>query len=254
MPLGLLGKKLGMTQIFNDKGMMIPVTLIQAGPCPVLLKREKAREGYDALQIGFDLKPDRLVLSPEKGLFNKTIAAMKPEDKDRLVAGRLAEKSGGKHDNADDVRKRFALGAMRFIREVRTDAAADYQVGQLLDVTLFKVGDRVDVIGASRGRGFAGVVKRHHSKPGPRSHGSMYHRRPGSMAGSSDPARVFKLKPLAGRMGGTKVTAQNLKVIQIDVEKNLLVLCGSVPGAPNGYVMIRPTVKHRRSPAKSYLK
>lgn len=255
MPLGLLGKKLGMSQIFDAAGTLVPVTMIQAGPCPILMKREIEREGYAAIQLGFDPKPDRLVLKPEKGLFAKLAELIKPEDRDRILATRLPRKADA-NDTAtllEEIRKRHAIGALRFIREIRLDAATSVEVGQVLDVSLFKEGDRIDIIGSSKGRGFAGVVKRHHSKPGPDGHGSMYHRRPGSMGGSSAPSRVFKLKPLAGRMGNTQVTAQNLKVVKIDPEKNLLFVRGSVPGAPNGYVLIRPTVKGRRSPAKTIL-
>lgn len=261
MPLGLLGKKLGMSQIFDEAGTLVPVTMIQAGPCPILMKRDVEREGYAAIQLGFDPKPDRLVIKPEKGLFAKVAERIKPEDRDRILAARLPRnaKADDAAETLEEIRKRYAIGALRFVREIRLDTADTtktaelIEIGQILDVSLFKPGDRIDVIGSSKGRGFAGVVKRHHSKPGPDGHGSMYHRRPGSMGGSSAPSRVYKLKPLAGRMGNTQVTALNLKVVKIDLEKNLLFVRGSIPGAPNGYVVIRPTVKGRRSPAKTIL-
>lgn len=255
MPLGLLGKKLGMSQIFDEAGNLIPVTLIQVGPCPVLIKRNVERDGYNAIQLGFDPKPDRLVNKPEAGLFEKVKDKIKPEDRDRILVASLgmngAENVG--EASLDAARKSHALVAMRFIREVRLDDVSAYEEGQILDVSVFKSGDRVDVIGTSIGRGYAGPLKRHGSRPGPATHGSMYHRRPGSMGGSSDPSRTFKLKPLAGRMGATRVTALDLRVVKSDPDRNLLFVRGSVPGAPNGYVMIRPTVKTRRRPAKTHL-
>jgi len=250
MPLGLLGKKLGMSQIFDESGMLIPVTLIQVGPCPVLIKRYAERDGYNAIQLGFDPKPDRLVKKPEAGLFEKFKDKIKPEDRDRLLTTTLNPAEDGA---LEDARKRYSLGAMRFIREVRLDDVSTYEEGQVLDVSVFKAGDRVDVVGTSKGRGFTGPIKRHGSKPGPSGHGSMYHRRPGSMGGSSDPSRTFKLKPLAGRMGAARITALNLRVVRTDPERNLLFVRGSVPGAPNGYVIIRQTVKNRRRPAKTHL-
>ncbi len=255
MPLGLLGKKLGMSQIFDESGMLIPVTLLQVGPCPVLMKRVGDRDGYSALQLGFDPKPDRLVKKPEAGLFEKVKEKMKPEDRDRVLAAGLGVGENGEEaqKSLDEARKRYSMCGLRFIREVRLDDASAYEIGQVIDVSVFKPGDRVDVVGTSKGRGYMGPVKRHHSKPGPASHGSMYHRRPGAMSGSSDPSRVYKLKPSAGHMGAGRVTALNLQGVRADPGRTLLVVRGSVPGAPNGYVVIRPTVKVRRRPAKTYL-
>ncbi len=255
MPLGLLGKKLGMSQIFDESGTLIPVTLVQVGPCPVLNKRELGRDGYSALQLGFDPKPDRLVNKPEAGLFAGIRDKIKPEDRDRLLNTAVAAPEQGEtaSDGLEQARKRYSLGALRIIRELRIDDASEYEVGQVLDVNLFKPGDRVDVIGTSKGRGFTGPIKRHGSTPGPNTHGSMYHRRPGSMSGSSDPSRVYKLKPLAGRMGAARVTALNLRVVKTDPERNLLFIRGSVPGAANGYVIVRQTVKARRRRAKTHL-
>lgn len=215
MLLGLLGKKLGMSQIFDEDGRLVPVTLIEAGPCPILQKKEKIKDGYDALQIGFDPKPKRLTNKPEMGRFNKS-----------------------------------NVSPVRFMREIRIQDVSKYEVGQVLDVEVFKKGEKVDVTGISKGRGFAGTVKRHHSSRGPESHGSMYHRRPGSMGGSSDPARVFKGKKLPGHMGNSRCTILNLQVVKTDKEKNLLVLKGSVPGHMNSYLLIRKSVKAQRERPK----
>ncbi len=215
MLLGLLGKKLGMSQIFDEDGRLVPVTLIEAGPCPILQKKEKSKDGYDALQIGFDPKPKRLTNKPEMGRFNKS-----------------------------------NVSPVRFMREIRIQDVSKYEVGQVLDVEVFKEGEKVDVTGISKGRGFAGTVKRHHSSRGPESHGSMYHRRPGSMGGSADPSRVFKGKALPGHMGNSRCTILNLKVVKTDKEKNLLVLKGSVPGHMNSYLLIRKSVKAQRERPK----
>jgi len=215
MLLGLLGKKLGMSQIFDEDGRLVPVTLIEAGPCPILQKKEKSKDGYDALQIGFDPKPKRLTNKPEMGRFNKS-----------------------------------NVSPVRFLREIRIQDVSKYEVGQVLDVEVFKKGEKVDVMGISKGRGFAGTVKRHHSSRGPESHGSMYHRGPGSMGGSSDPSRVFKGKALPGHMGNSRCTILNLQVVKTDKEKNLLVLKGSVPGHMNSYLLIRKSVKVQRERPK----
>ena len=215
MLLGLLGKKLGMSQIFDENGRLVPVTLIEAGPCPILQKKEKSKDGYDALQIGFDPKPKRLTNKPEMGRFNKS-----------------------------------NVSPIRFMREIRIQDVSKYEVGQVLDVEVFKEGEKVDVTGISKGRGFAGTIKRHHTSRGPESHGSMYHRGPGSMGGSSDPSRVFKGKALPGHMGNSRCTIQNLKVVKTDKEKNLLVLRGSVPGHMNSYLLIRKSVKVQRERPK----
>lgn len=216
MSLGLLGKKLGMSQVFDENGRLVPVTLIEAGPCPILQKKEKTKNGYAALQIGFDPKPKRLTNKPQMGRFTKS-----------------------------------GVSPVRFMREIRMQDVSKYEVGQVLNVEVFKKGEKVDVTGISRGRGFTGTVKRHHSKRGPESHGSMYHRRPGSMGGSSDPSRVFKGKLLPGHMGNSRCTILNLKVVKTDKEKNLLVLKGSVPGHMNSYLIIRKSVKAQRERPKA---
>lgn len=204
MALGLLGKKIGMTQIFDENGALIPVTLVLAGPCPVVQKRVMDKDGYEAVQIGFDEKPEARANRPENGHFAK--AGAKP---------------------------------CRLLREFRGAETQELEVGQTLDIGLFGDGEHIDVIGTSKGRGFAGNLKRHNASPGPNSHGSMYHRRPGSMGGSSYPSRVFKGKKLPGHYGNSRITARNLEIVRRDAEKNLLFVRGSIPGANNSYVMLR---------------
>lgn len=193
-----------MSQIFDKDGILVPVTLVEAGPCPVLQKKDKDKNGYSALQLGFDKKPDRKLKRPEAGLF-----------------------------------KKVNTSPLRIIREFRVEDASHFEIGQLLAVDIFQEGERVDVTGITKGRGFTGVVKRHHTSRGPETHGSKYHRRVGSMSASSDPSRVFKGKPMPGQLGNQRCTMSNLKVIGLQKEKNLLLIKGSIPGANNGYVMIR---------------
>ena len=204
MPLGLLGRKLGMTQLFDEKGTIIPVTLIEAGPCPVIQKRTADSDGYDAVQIGFDPKPERSTNKPMMGHFQKA-----------------------------------GVAPVRFVRELRGEETAKLNVGESLNVELFEAGEKVTVIGTSKGRGFAGSIKRHGTHPGPKSHGSMYHRRPGSMGASSDPSRVYPGKKNSGQYGCERVTVKNLKVIKTDTERNIIIVKGSIPGANGTYVMVR---------------
>lgn len=203
MPLGLLGRKLGMTQLFDEKGAIVPVTVIEAGPCPVIMKRTTQDDGYDAVQIGFDAIPERKVTKPMLGHFKKANVA-----------------------------------PHRFVREFRGEEATKLEVGATLDVGLFAAGEKVDVVGTTKGRGFQGPHKRSGNKPGPETHGSMYHNRPGSMGGSSDPSRSWKGKAAAGHMGDLRVTTKNLKVVRTDAGKNLILVRGSVPGANGGLVLI----------------
>lgn len=203
MPLGLLGKKLGMTQLFDEDGSVIPVTLIEAGPCPVILKRTVESDGYNAVQLGFDPKREDRVNKPEGGHFAK--AGVKPQ---------------------------------HFVREIRGDETAKLQVGETLNVEIFKPGERVDVIGDMKGRGFASVRRRWGSRPGPKTHGSMYHNRPGSNGASSDPGHTFKGKPQSGHYGACRVTTRNIKVVKTDTGRNLIIVKGSVPGANGSYVII----------------
>lgn len=208
---GLLGKKIGMTSIFDDAGQVIPCTVIEAGPCYVTQIKTKDRDGYEAVQLGFELAKERLVKKPARGHFAKAKAP-----------------------------------ASRIVREFRGDGTTEVQPGQEIKVaTVFAKGDVVSVIGTSKGRGFQGVVKRHHFGGGFRTHGqSDRERAPGSIGSSSYPSRVFKGMRMAGRMGGEQVTVRNLKVVGIIPDSNLLLLKGSVPGAINGYVEIHKNVLH----------
>lgn len=214
MAIGLLGKKLGMTQIFDENGVRIPVTLIQAGPCPIIQKRVPEKDGYSALQIGFEGRSAKNVTRPMIGHFKKA-----------------------------------GVDPVRMVREMRVDDTADYEVGQSLGVDLFSAGEKVDVVGVSRGRGFSGVIRRHNNRRGPTTHGSHYHRGPGSMGPSAWPAHVFKGKKLPGQYGNARTSVQSLKVVSTDPERNILVVKGSVPGADNGYLMIRKSVKGAKKKA-----
>lgn len=202
---GLLGKKIGMTSIFDDAGHVIPCTVIEAGPCFVTQIKTKERDGYEAVQLGFDAQKERLVSRPLKGHFAKANA--KPT---------------------------------RFVREFRGNGTSEVQPGQEIKVDkVFAKGDIVSVVGTSKGRGFQGVVKRHHFGGGFRTHGqSDRERAPGSIGSSSHPSRVFKGMRMAGRMGGERVTVHNLRVVGVIADSNLLLVRGSVPGAVNGYLEI----------------
>jgi large subunit ribosomal protein L3 len=199
---GLIGKKVGMTRIFDDAGVQVPVTVIEAGPCPVV--QVKSGEGLQSIQLGFDSQGARQTTRAEKGHATK--------------AGLEA--------------------APRLVREFRVDNGEEYQVGQQLTVALFAAGDLVKVTGNSKGRGFTGVVKRHGFGGRPGSHGHPESRTPGSVGPGTDPSRVIKGKRLPGRMGGTRTTIRNLQVVRVDGERNLLFVKGGVPGARNGYVLI----------------
>lgn len=205
MVQGIIGRKVGMTQVFDSTGLAVTVTVIEAGPCYVTQIRTVARDGYDAVQLGFGHA--KKLNQPEKGHLGK-------------------------------------LPPLRYLREVRAMDIAELQVGQKIDVAIFKAGEQVDVTGTSRGKGFAGVVKRHHFKGGPRTHGqSDRERAPGSLGATTTPGRVFKGMRMAGHMGSQRVTVQNLRVVQADPERNLLLVEGAVPGAPNALLMVRKPAK-----------
>jgi len=206
---GILGKKLGMTQIFSETGQAIPVTVIEAGPCVVLQKKTPNQDGYSAIQVGFGDIRESLVNKPMKGHFQK--AHVKP---------------------------------LRHIRELRTDEVEGFQVGQEIKADIFAPGEIVDVTGTSKGKGFAGGIKRHRFHRGPMKHGSKYHRRPGSLA-AKGPARVFKGRKLPGHLGAVRVTVQNLEVVRVDAERNLLLLKGAVPGPRRGLLVVKSAVKAR---------
>ena len=217
MVTGIIGRKVGMTQVFAKDGTVTPATVIKAGPCVVLQTKGAQKEGYEAVQLG--LVEDR----PAK--VNKPIA--------------------GHYKKAANV------PPTRVRREVRLARSAAGDEGlkagdQVLVGSVFKDGERVDVIGISRGKGFQGVVKRHNFRGGAATHGSMFHRAPGSIGASSFPSRVVKGMRAAGRMGGDRVTVRNLKVVQVDAENNLLIIHGAVPGAPGGYVVVRKAVAAKR--------
>jgi large subunit ribosomal protein L3 len=209
---GLLGRKVGMTQVFGNDGSHVPVTVIEAGPCTVTAIRTKATAGYDALQLGFEAKKKN-VTKPMQGHF-----------------------------------KKLGVGPVGVVREVRLDKVAaeklgDYTVGQNLTVEIFAPGEIVDVVGVSKGKGFQGGVKRHNWKGGEATHGSMFHRAPGSIGASSDPSRVWPGHKLPGRMGGDRRTVLNLSVVRILPEQNLVLVRGAVPGANGSLVMVRKSVK-----------
>jgi large subunit ribosomal protein L3 len=205
----ILGKKIGMTQIFNDAGLSLPVTVIQAGPCAIVQKKTDENDGYTALKLGFEEISEKKLNKPEKGLFSKV-----------------------------------KVSSRRYLKEFRTQDVAKYEVGQEIKVAdMFSDGDKVDVSGISKGKGFQGTIKRYGQSGGPETHGSMYHRRPGSMGSNTSPARVFKGKRLPGHMGVDKITVQNLEVVRVDSERNLLLIKGAVPGPKGGLVVVKETVK-----------
>ena len=202
----LMGKKLGMTQIFDETGQAVPVTVLKVGPCVVTQVRTNERDGYEAIQLGYE--ESRRLNSPDRG-----------------------------HQKA-------AGSSMRHLREVKASDISGYEVGQVVDCSLFTAGDKVDVTATSKGKGFAGVVKRHGFAGGPKTHGqSDRHRAPGSIGSSATPGRVFKGMKMAGRMGGERTTVQNLTIERVDPEKNLLLVRGSVPGAKESLVIVRSAVK-----------
>ncbi|RWZ52123.1 50S ribosomal protein L3 [Halobacillus fulvus] len=208
MTKGILGRKVGMTQIFSDNGELIPVTVVQAEPNVVLQKKTAENDGYEAIQLGFaDQKSNRLKKA-EKGHAEKASTTPK-----------------------------------RYIREFRNTNLDDYELGQEVKVDIFEAGEAIDVTGTSKGKGFQGAIKRHNQSRGPMSHGSRYHRRPGSMGQGADPSKVFKGKNLPGQHGGEQVTLQNLEVVKVDAERNLLLIKGNVPGAKKSYVKITSAVK-----------
>lgn len=208
MKKAILGKKVGMTQIFDKDGKAIPVTVIQAGPNIVVQRKTMENDGYSAIQVGFEDLDEKKLNKPMKGHFEKAKVATK-----------------------------------RYIRELRLEDSATFEIGQELKADVFAEGDRVDISGVSKGKGTAGVIKRHNAHRGPMRHGSKFHRAPGSMGASSDPSRTFKGKKLPGRMGNENTTVQNIEVVKVDAEKNYILVKGGVPGIRGSLVMIKDTVK-----------
>jgi large subunit ribosomal protein L3 len=201
--MGLIGRKIGMTQVFDEKGDVVPVTVIEAGPCTVTEIRTAERDGYTALQLGFGTNLERRFTKPVLGQFKKR-----------------------------------NLPASRHLREFRTPDVSAYSLGQKLDASVFEKGEHVDVEGTTKGRGFAGVIKRHGFRAGHASHGPTMGREPGSIGSSAYPSRVIKGKRLPGRMGGKTLTSKNLMVAGVDAEQNVLLVRGAIPGPPNGLVYV----------------
>ena len=212
MKKAILGTKVGMTQLFLEDGRVVPVTVVEAGPCTVVQKKTVERDGYSAIQVGFktlsESRAKKLKNKPEQGHFKKA-----------------------------------GVAATRYLREFRLDDAQNYEVGQLIGVDVFAKGDSVDVVGTSKGHGYTGAILRWNQHTGPMAHGSKYHRGVGSLSANSDPSRVFKNKHMSGQWGHERVTVQNLEVVRVDGERNLLFVKGALPG-PNGVLlMIRDSVK-----------
>lgn len=211
MPKAIYGKKVRMTRMFDADGQVIPVTAVQAGPCPVVQEKTAEKEGYRAIQVGYEPRSRKGVNRPMDGHF-----------------------------------KRAGVQATHYLKEIRLKEDEEFKVGDILDVGQFEEGDSVDVTGVSKGKGFAGGVKRHGWGGGRATHGSMFHRAPGSIGQSSYPSRVIKGKTLPGRMGDERVTVQGLRVMKVDAENHIIYLKGSIPGANGGLVMVRESVKSKK--------
>ncbi len=208
MKKGILAIKVGMTQIFNEAGELVPVTVLQAGPCSVTQVKTVDNDGYDAVQVGFVDKRNKLVNKPQKGHFEKAGVSYK-----------------------------------RYVREFRFENAAEYKLADEIKADIFAEGDRVDATAISKGKGFQGAIKRHGQSRGPMAHGSKYHRHAGSNGACSDPSRVFKGKRMPGHMGSVQVTVQNLDVVRVDAENNVILVKGAVPGPKKSLVTLKETVK-----------
>jgi len=208
MKKAILGRKLGMTQIFDENGKVVPVTVIEAGPCVITQIKTAEKDGYEAIQVGYADIREKLVNKPRKGIFKKANVSLK-----------------------------------RIVKEFRLEDISSFEVGQEIKADIFAAGEQVDVSGVSKGKGFQGVIKRWNAHRGPMSHGSKFHRAVGSMGASSDPSRTFKNKHMPGHMGAVNTTVLNLKVAKVMPEKNLILIKGGVPGPNKGYVVIRNSVK-----------
>ena len=206
----LIGKKVGMTQIFDEQGKVIPVTVIEAGPCTVVQVKTVESDGYNAVQLGYGEVKEHKLTKPERGHYTKV-----------------------------------KLTPKKHLREFRVDSLENVNVGDELKADTFAVGDKLDIQGISKGKGFQGVIKRHGQSRGPMGHGSMYHRRPGSMGPTSTPGRVFKGKNLPGHMGRETITIQNLEVVKVDLDKNVILVKGSVPGAKGAILKLKSSVKSK---------
>ena len=210
MNKGIIGRKVGMTQIFDENGNVIPVTVIEAGPCPVVQVKTVETDGYDAVQLGFGVVKEKKINKPVKGHFTKV-----------------------------------KVTPVKHLREFRLADVSNVKPGDEIKADIFQAGESVDIQGTTKGKGFQGVIKRHGQHRGPMGHGSMYHRRPGSMGPTSTPGRVFKGKKLPGHMGVETVTIQNLKVVRVDMDKNVILVKGSVPGNKGAILKIKDAYKAR---------
>ena len=208
MKKAILARKVGMTQIFNEAGELVPVTVLQAGPCVVTQVKTVENDGYSAVQVGFGDIREKLVNKPKKGHFAKA-----------------------------------GVTAKRFLKEFRLEDAESYTLGQEIKADVFAAGDKVDATAKSKGKGFQGAIKRHGQSRGPMAHGSKYHRHAGSNGSATTPGRVFKGKHMPGHMGAVRVTVQNLEVVSVDAEKNLILVKGAVPGPKKSLVMLKESVK-----------
>lgn len=208
MKKAILATKVGMTQIFNEDGVLTPVTVLQAGPCVVTQVKTAENDGYSAVQVGFADKREKLVNKPEKGQF---------------------EKAG--------------VSCKRYVREFKLDTAEEFELGQEIKADIFEAGDHIDATATSKGKGFQGAIKRHGQSRGPMTHGSKFHRHAGSNGSASDPSKVFKGKKMPGQMGNKQITIQNLEIVRVDAENNLLLVKGAVPGPKKSLVTIKETVK-----------
>ena len=208
MKKAILATKIGMTQVFTDEGALIPVTVLQAGPCVVTQVKTVENDGYAAVQVGFADKREKLVSKPVKGVFDKA-----------------------------------GVSCKRYISEFKFENAADYKVADEIKADIFEAGDKVDATAISKGKGFQGAIKRHGQHRGPMAHGSKFHRHAGSNGAASDPSKVFKGKKMPGQMGNKRITIQNLEVVRVDAENNILLVKGAVPGPKKCLVTIKETVK-----------
>lgn len=208
MKKGIIAKKIGMTQIFSEDGSLIPVTVLQAGPCYVTQVKTIENDGYEAVQVGFDDVREKLVTKSVKGHLDKA-----------------------------------GVKTLRLMKEFKFENASEYELGQEIKADIFEVGDKIDVTGKSKGKGFQGAIKRHGQSRGPMAHGSKYHRHAGSNGACSDPSKVFKGKKMPGQMGAVKVTVQNLEIVRIDAEDNIILVKGAIPGPKKSTVVLKESVK-----------
>ncbi len=224
MKKAILATKVGMTQIFNEDGVLTPVTVLQAGPCVVTQVKTVENDGYDAVQVGFVDKKDKIINKDKSG------------KKEIVHRHGLTKAEQGHFTKA-------GVSGKRYVKEFRFENAQEYAPAQEIKADIFEVGDKVDATAISKGKGFQGAIKRHGQHRGPMAHGSKFHRHAGSNGAASDPSKVFKGKKMPGQMGNKKITIQNLEVVRVDVENNLLLIKGSVPGPKKSLVTIKETVK-----------